>query len=251
MGKIRNIKVLRRELINGTLGEYSYSITKDDGSTNIVHFKRPATINGQMTAKNVFRIAGAVSDDFVKGFKLLADQEGRYLYYQQGNGLRPEKIIPYIFDIATDFNEYGLAMVAVNGRVSWMNQDFQYVDKDNMLQSYDEDMEDAWASVSSFSEGTIPLSKLMHPGEGLVTAYMCIDTSIKCFRRFENGKIVAGPISSNHFDMNSTDFNRDGWAFAEDRVLCDQGFYMKNEFIAKEAIAKGFVKTICENPLKN
>ena len=62
---------------------------------------------------------------------------------------------------------------------------------------------------------------------------------------------IAGPISSSHFDMESTDFNRDGWAFAGDRVLCDQGFYMKNEVIAKEAIAKGFVKTICENSLKN
>ena len=62
------------------------------------------------------------SRDFVNGYKVVQTANKEYAYVREEDN----KLLPYRYDIATDFNEYGYAMVGKDARVSWIDRDFRY-----------------------------------------------------------------------------------------------------------------------------
>ena len=67
--------------------------------------------------------------NFVNGFKLVEFNDNRYGYIREEDHL----LMPYRYDIASDFNEFGLAIVGKNGSVSWINKNFEYLNYTLML----------------------------------------------------------------------------------------------------------------------
>ena len=64
------------------------------------------------------------SDSFHFGYRLVRFVDGTFGYVKKGNG---EEICPFKFDIASEFNEYGLAMIGKNGCVNWIDHNFEYL----------------------------------------------------------------------------------------------------------------------------
>ena len=54
------------------------------------------------------------SREFVNGFKVVQTANLEYAYVREADN----KLLPYRYDIATDFNEYGYAIVGKDARVS-------------------------------------------------------------------------------------------------------------------------------------
>ena len=51
------------------------------------------------------------SNDFVNGFKVVQTSNGEYAYVRQSDF----QLLPFRYDVASDFNEYGFAMVGKKG----------------------------------------------------------------------------------------------------------------------------------------
>ncbi len=64
------------------------------------------------------------SRNFKKGYKVVQMASREYAYLEKKSGL----LLKEPYDIATDFNKYGFAMVAKAGNVTWINQEFKFLD---------------------------------------------------------------------------------------------------------------------------
>lgn len=71
-------------------------------------------------------------DEFINGYKLVRFANGEFGYIRQSDG----KILPHRFDIATSFNEYGLAMVGKNEAVSYITLNFEYLNLQMGISDY-------------------------------------------------------------------------------------------------------------------
>lgn len=65
----------------------------------------------------------SADSEFINGFKVVQTANGEFAYIRESDGL----LLPYRYDIATRFNQYGFAMVAKDGDATWINTSFQYL----------------------------------------------------------------------------------------------------------------------------
>lgn len=247
MNKIRNIVIWNSKFIEENLVEYAYGLNKDEHSNMCekrVDFRLPVSLEKRLNDEKSFAIVESGNTEFVNGFKLVKNEYGQSLYVREEDN----KLLPYVFDIATDFNKFGLAMVAIDTRVSWINKNFQYINKDGEICDYDNIMEDGWVSVFDFSDRQNPLSKLLYIGgyHGSFVSYMNSNMELQHFYEFGEENI-AGDDGEYIFDRNSSEFSKDGFSIAKDKVLSDQGYYIDGDVIIKEAMNKGLVKSLFEN----
>lgn len=102
------------------------------------------------------------SNDFVNGFKVVKMKNGEYAYVRESNN----SLLPFRYDVAFNFNEYGFAMVGKDGGVSWIDKNFNYLNlqgemqKENTYDPYSNFV--GWQSISAFSDDEIPLSHLYY-----------------------------------------------------------------------------------------
>ena len=249
MEKIRNIVVSHCKFIQENLVDYSYALDRNDYSRECerkVNFRLPVSLEGRLKDEKSFSIVESGNTEFVNGFKIVKNEYGQSLYIREEDN----KLLPYVFDIATDFNEFGLAMVATDTKVSWINKSFKYINIYGELCDYDNMMEDGWKGVYDFSDSQKPLSRLKnnstyHSG----VSYMNKDMEFESFHEFD-GEEINKNSGMDSFDSESGDFDKDGFAYAGDFVLCDQGFYVYSDVVVKEAMNKGLVKDICAKVYK-
>ena len=159
------------------------------------------------------------SRDFVNGFKLVQTANMEYAYVkEEGNTL-----LPFRYDVATDFNEYGYAMVGKDGKVN------------------------GFLSVSDFSKGEHPLSKVCSCSSDWdkKTSYFGVDGKIKEFSRYD-GEIIRDSDSIKNFSYYSEDFNDKGYATANNDwlILLSSGYYLSVKDLIKICEEKGFLDTI-------
>lgn len=83
-----------------------------------------------------FRTIDDGSREFVMGYKLISMQDGSFAYMRESNG----EVLPYRFDIASDFNEFGFAMVGLGKGAAWLNRDFKV-------------FRDGWVPLESVEDG--------------------------------------------------------------------------------------------------
>ena len=183
------------------------------------------------------------SRDFVNGFKLVQTANMEYAYVkEEGNTL-----LPFRYDVATDFNEYGYAMVGKDGKVSWIDKNFKYLNSKYEMVNEDSSKFNGFLSVSDFSKGEHPLSKVCSCSYdwNKKTSYFGVDGKIKGFSRYD-GEIIRDSDSIKNFSYYSEDFNDKGYATANNDwlILLSSGYYLYTKDLIRICEEKGFLDTI-------
>ena len=183
------------------------------------------------------------SRDFVNGFKLVQTANKEYAYIREKDNV----LLPYRYDIATDFNEYGYAMVGKDAKVSWIDREFNYFDADE--EKFLDERENNHArfngflSVSDFSKGETPLSRVCRLYNNTEVSYLGIDGKYKEFFKCD-GKIISENDSIKEFPEYSTVFDDEGHATANDceLILLSDGYYLSVEDLIRSAKIKDLMK---------
>ena len=119
------------------------------------------------------------SREFVNGFKVVQTANLEYAYVREADN----KLLPYRYDIATDFNEYGYAMVGKEAKVSWIDRNFRYFDAtfETFLdeEKNKSDRFNGFSSISNFSNGENHLSKLLRKDYDSDSSVIYLDTDGK------------------------------------------------------------------------
>ena len=185
---------------------------------------------------------------FINGFKAIKVGQETYGYVRE----KDNKIMPYYYDNAYDFNEYGYAIVGREGAMSWINKRFKYLRNDGSSGYYDNEYamsEDylhdpyrilhGFHSVGEFSKGDIPLSRICISSEGVI--YFGTDGKVKKFIKYNGDK----PLCKF---KHGTPFNKDGMAIAElgneKLILFAEGYCVAYDDLAKLALERGFVDKV-------
>lgn len=172
----------------------------------------------------------AASKKFVNGFKLVKMSDDKYAYIQE----KDMTLLPYRYDYATNFNEFGLAIVGKDGGVSWINKDFKYlnskgemvIEENGLLKYFD-----GWQGLYNFSGKENPLSRLFSCAEEYgKTVYFDTNGKIKDFYQ-NDGSII------NEF-YTGEDFNEHDQAVADNYVLLSKGFCTSLENTSKKTLKK-------------
>lgn len=217
-----------------------YEINQDEKDSMSIHvmlssFGRPKTSTEIIDNSN----------DFINGFKVVQTSNGEYAFIRQSD----LQLLPFRYDVASDFNEYGFAMVGKEGSVSWIDTSFRYLDLNGDMVEEELDKGYArfngWQGISSFSEGSIPLSQV-YDGRNTYgrVSYFGIDGKFKEFYQY-NGEI------DDFFSLSSfgqgTIFDKNGHAMADGNMLFARGYYLSYIDLIEICEQKGFISVISED----
>ena len=183
------------------------------------------------------------SKDFVNGFKVVQTANKEYAYVREKDNV----LLPYRYDIATDFNEYGYAMVGKDAKVSWIDREFRYFDADE--EKFLDEMEsnharfNGFLSVSDFSKGETPLSRISRFYNNTDVSYLGIDGKYKEFFKCD-GERISESDSIKEFPGYSTVFDDGGHATANDceLILLSGGYYLSVKDLIRSAKIKDLMK---------
>lgn len=184
----------------------------------------------------------ASSKHFVNGFKVVQTSNGEFAYIRQSDS----QLLPFRYDVASDFNEYGFAMVGKDASVSWIDTTFRYLNQNGEMTEETLDDEyskfNGWQEISNFSRGTTPLSQVydVRTSRGIV-AYFGVNGKLKDFYQY-NGKMDA-KFPKRTFN-NGTVFDEFGHAMADGTLLFAKGYYITYEDLIKICNQKGFIGAI-------
>ena len=196
---------------------------------------------------------------FSNGFRIIRMEDGKFGYIREEDNF----LMPYRYDIASDFNEYGFAMIGKNGYVSWINKDFKYY----VTNSYklpaifnfvtedfsykDTKFNSNISRVDQFSIGNNPLSRISLKGNTItkntlqnsevrnnLTVYMDTNGKIKDFINFEDRSKISRSVFTN-----GNNFNKHGYTYADDNshILFDSGYYLGLEDVVNLAKKHGLL----------
>ena len=185
------------------------------------------------------------SRDFVNGYKVVQTANKEYGYVREEDNA----LLPFRYDIATDFNEYGYAMVGKNAHVSWIDKKFRYFNAEK--EEFTEENEIGYNTfygflgVSDFSKGEYPLSKIYRFGYDNTVSYLGTDGKIKNFYNFD-GNIIRNDVSNKNFSCYSENFNDKGYAKANkgELILLSSGYLLSIKDLIRFCEEKGFLDTI-------
>ena len=182
--------------------------------------------------------------EFVNGFKVVKLANDCYSYVSEVDN----KLMPFQYDIAFDFNPYGYAMVGKEGTVSWINKNFEYLNSKGMMVSETKDTWkkfNGWQGVYNFSLGDHPLSKLFCGREEYgKTVYMDEFAEIKKFYQYDGN--VSKVIYRDSF-FTGTNFNDNAIALADEYILSASGFCIKNEDVVKLCLKRGYIDSLFDD----
>ncbi len=182
------------------------------------------------------------SNNFVNGFKVVKTANGEYAYVREADN----SLLPFRYDIAFDFNEFGFAIVGKDGSVSWIDKDFKYLNLQGEMVEEELDKNwakfDGWQGISAFSKGEIPLSRV-YDGRNTYgrISYFGTDGKFKEFYSY-NGEIDSY-FPRTAFGNGST-FDEKGYAMADGDMLFAKGYYVTYKDLVKLSMEKGFIDSI-------
>ncbi len=197
-------------------------------------------------------------ENYTNGFKRVKLSNNLYGFLRETDG----SFVPYQFILASEFNEYGYAMVAKNGSVGWINRNFDFLTEKRdwvSLFSINQDRL-SFSQISDFSLGETPFSQVVSFTFGMwKTQYLGTDGTIKGFNLYDGEKI--GDIDRKFFtqnemrSLNGTQFKPGGYAIRKNEgvILFQNGFYCNFADFTKIAEVLdifGLISKQCEE-LKN
>ena len=231
--KVKSIICTDAVKIDKSMDTVCYKIEYENGMKNYVFTSIPKYRKPYKSDK-IIDEAG----EYVNGFKVVKLANNHYSYIREKDG----KLMPYEYDVAFDFNEYGLALVGKAGSISWINKDFNYLNnKVNMVSESKDSWKnfEGWQAAFNFSGGANPLSRL-YCGSSNYGRNIYIDTNenIKHFYQYD------GNISKDVFRcifFTGTDFNENGYAVADNFILESSGFCISKEDLPKLSLDDGYI----------
>lgn len=199
------------------------------------------------------------NENFVNGFKLVRTEvkphgSPEFAYIKEETG----ELLPYRFDIATDFNQYGLAMVGKDGDVTWVDKEFKMLKHDDMsvfkkMQPIDVNLLETgringgFLRVQNFTKGKVPLSRVYEGRSSYGTvAFLNSTGTLQKFFKY-NGKDVSS-LGSTEF-THCSEFDENGIAIMDRGVLLADGFEISNASIINILKEKGTLLEIQEEAL--
>lgn len=219
-----------------------YDINRGEMTRTGIHVELPEFSRPKISKEIVDN-----SNEFINGFKVVQTSNGEYAYIRQSDFL----LLPFRYDVASDFNEYGFAIVGKNGNVSWIDMSFRYLDiNGNMVE---EELSNyarfnGWQGVSAFSQGTIPLSRV-YDGRNSYgrVSYFGIDGKLKEFYQYDGQ--INYDFSEITFNSGTT-FDENGQAMADEKILFAKGYSLSYRDLIKICKQKGYISSICEDAEK-
>ena len=238
MFDIKNIRVGKRFIFAGdTFGINKGSLETDyflnvnqsfgDFSYDDLYIVRKKINPSSDYEKKAFDIK-YMSDEAVNGFYMLIDGNDDFAYVREEDGL----VIPKRFDIATPFNEYGYAMIADRGNVTWINKNFEFFNPGtNTFVDATKSNVKAFKEVHEFRGLNNPLSKAV--GYDEMVSYINTKGELQKFRNILSEGKVSSWDKEFFDDLEFTNFDdrgimippkrdialvEDGYIYSKDRV---------------------------------
>lgn len=189
------------------------------------------------------------SNKFINGFKVVQTANLEYAFVRESDGL----LLPYRYDIVSDFNKHGYAMVGKDGNVTWINRDFQYLDRNGKMIT--ESIEDkhskydkfgGFQEVNEFSTGNHPLSRVYEGKNNRGKSfYFSPDGTIKRFYPFDGTLETRYAFSS--FAANTfKDFEDKDYIINKNGILLAKGYYCSIDYILNCYEQNISIAEICE-----
>ena len=237
--EVNSIVCMDRVKIDQSMDTVCYIINYKNGTqknvfANIPRYRKPRKSDEIVSFGN----------NFVNGFKVVKLNNNHYSYISELDN----KLVSFEYDIAFDFNEYGLAMVGKAGSVTWINKDFEYLDSKGNISKENNDSwknYNGWQAMFDFNDGVNPLSR-MYCGKADYgrTVYVDANHSIKKFYQYD------GDISKKVFRdsfYTGSDFNSNQYAIADNYILYSKGFCISKEDIIKLCLEEGFIDLLFDD----
>ncbi len=206
-------------------GKFIFKYIINDGEETTETLEIPSTFKKHFTQMSQDIINS--TKDFVNGYKVVETANHEYAFLSLDG-----TILPMRFDIASNFNDFGLAMVGKNGSVSWLTKDFQYLSLDGTLKDYEPETFKGFRSVSSFSLTSNPLSliKITQNHDKPECFYLKPDLSIQEFTYFDgtNFKDTTSYFKLLNLNAEPT-FKREGYTIINNLILFPNGYYCSME----------------------
>ena len=229
--------------ISKSFDVYCYKVNEKNGSMQTIFTKKDKYDSAPYSEQIV-----SDSGEFVNGFKVVKMYDDKYAFLREEDN----KIMPYRYDVATTFNNYGFAMVGKDGTVSWINKDFQYLNyKGKMVEENNNPLIgfDGWDGVYNFSECDSPLSRIFcgkeHFGR---TSYFNTNGEIKKFYQFDGD--TNKEVFRKEF-YSGTNFDISKRAIADNYILLSDGFCILMDDLLKSSVQSGFVDYLFNNAKYN
>ena len=184
------------------------------------------------------------SNNFVNGFKVVKTANGEYAYVREFDN----SLLPFRYDVACDFNEFGFTIVGKDGSVSWIDKNFKYLNLQGEMVEEEPDKFDGWQGISAFSKGDIPLSRV-YDGRNTFGRISYFGTDGK-FKEFFRYIVYLFFYYSRTTFGNASIFDEKGHAIADGNILFAKGYYVLHEDLIKLSMEKGFIDSISEDAEK-
>lgn len=226
--------------IDDNMYKFRYTIIDNEGEKTSIPVSLPYNSRPKKTSNIILD-----TNDFVNGFKVVQTENLEYAYVREEDNA----LLPYRYDIATNFNKYGYAMVGKDGKVSWIDKSFRYLNNNREMVKEEGSATytgfKGFLSINNFSKGEHPLSKICNIEHNKEVCYFGTDGNIKEFYRYDGDKIREDE-SNKIFSYYSTEFDDAGYATANDGslILLSSGYYLIAKDLIKICRDKGFLDTI-------
>lgn len=218
-----------------------YTITDEEVGKSIIMVTIPKFIRPKRSDEIVN------SSEFVNGFKVVQTSNLEYAYIRESDGM----LLPYRYDVASPFNEYGYAMVARDGNATWINKDFQYFSKDFKMVDdkadsyyYRHNEFNAFQEVSQFSSGKYPLSKLYDRREEIAkTIYFNKEGNKQDFYIFE-GNFNGG---AKFEELDNISFDDKDYIVTSHGILFSKGYYCPSRYALELCESCGVIDELLDS----
>lgn len=240
--KINSIRCTTNCLEDARHRKFGYTINEQGESEDII------VILPRFVRKKPSQQVIDDSHEFMNGFKVVKTKNGECAYIRE----KDNKMLPYRYDVASDFNEHGFAMVAKSGMVTWINKDFQYLSAiGNMVDEIDiserSSRMNGWEAVFQFSKGDIPLSRIHSRSYCNRVSYFGIDGEIKTFQPYDGKEKVS---TKSYKFWNAVDFDEDGYAISQYNILSAKGYCCTSQDFLELLREKGVLDEIFDDASK-
>ena len=205
-----------------------------------------ALIEHDYNFNDMLNIVPEIVDEssFSKNYKLVLLSNGLYTYVNRKN-----HFVGHTYDFATDFNEHGYAMACKDGKISWINTDFEYLTVAGTF-SADDTKFNGFDEVHDFCEGPNYLSRVVSNNNLTMTHYF-FDTRTKKFVDFLKFNNDCWYIDEHLTSFSgATDINKMGWAYGAlgrmDVFIFAKGYYVPVDYFINRFIQSGALDEIKE-----
>lgn len=187
------------ELIITSESEYSYLLTRGR-KTKKIHSQNVGSFNNFQSEKIDINYNDLT---FVNGYALTT-YENKYIFIEEGTN----KIMPYNYEYATNFNAQGYAMVCRNQNITWINKEFKALNAETNKFAQDTGELTGFQKIESFKEYAedVNLSKLYYK-DNIHSSYLKRDG---CMLRFESVDKM-GEAITKFINDNMTPWGKKGY----------------------------------------